>query len=402
MCPGRAGKLESLRGRNPRFESRGIPSSQIRVKGQSPLVPFKVQTLMPADAHSLTEVHASSCYYSKLLRNLIVPFFTMRIVAHYKFVYHAFTMEIIRANVLGFCTGVQKAVDAAEKALDDAHDGRVFTLGPLIHNPVALKSLADRGLAVLSSDSLSVLTPRDTVLIRAHGVPPEVERALENKGCAVVNATCPRVTVSQQRAADYASRGYTVILAGDKNHGEVTGIAGYAEEALAASRSGGTFILVQNRIDAEKIFDKKDEWQKNDKNDSHDVVPLHAVLLSQTTFSPEEFAAIAEILKKKIPSIEIFNTICPATRQRQEALAKLCTQVDGVIVIGGRNSANTNRLFVTAKKLCAHAALIETPDEIPEEFYHLKKVGLTAGASTPESSIHAVEDKLRKQNTAGS
>src|SRR5574344_2953839 len=307
-------------------------------------------------------------------------------------------MKVIRADILGFCTGVQKAVDAAEKALGEAaekascydvshlnSDGnterRVFTLGPLIHNPVALKSLSDRGLKVLSPEQVKSLTKNDTVLIRAHGVPPEVQQSIEQTGCTVVNATCPRVTVSQQRAADLASRGYTVILAGDKNHGEVTGIAGYAEKALDLSKSGGRFILVQNRHEAEDLFLSAEGTR--------------AVLLSQTTFSPEEFAAISEIIQKKVPATEIFNTICPATRQRQDALAKLCTQVDGVIVIGGRNSANTNRLFATAQKLCSRAVLIEKPSEIPDDFFDLEKVGLTAGASTPESVIAAVEERLR-------
>lgn len=335
-------------------------------------------------------------------RAFMCALFFCSLVRHAIIQYHARDMEVIRADILGFCTGVQKAVDAAEKALDDAScAGRVFTLGPLIHNSVALQSLSDRGLKVLSSDQVQSLTKNDTVLIRAHGVPPEVERSLEQTGCTVVNATCPRVTVSQQRAADFASRGYTVILAGDKNHGEVTGIAGYAEEALASLKNGGRFILVQNRREAEDLFfnAENNQLESDAKNtnakDAGNSKNMRAVLLSQTTFSPEEFAAISQIAQKKIPAIEIFNTICPATRQRQDSLAKLCTQVDGVIVIGGRNSANTNRLFAMAQKLCSHAALIETPAEIPEDFFHLSKVGLTAGASTPENVIAAVEEKLR-------
>jgi 4-hydroxy-3-methylbut-2-en-1-yl diphosphate reductase len=289
-------------------------------------------------------------------------------------------MKIVRADVLGFCSGVRKAVTAAEHALEIKTDGNVFTFGPLIHNPVVLASLGKRGLEVLSLSAIPLLKSSDTVLIRAHGVPPETEQLLRNTGCTVINATCPRVTASQRRAADYIARGFTVILAGDQNHGEVTGIAGYAEESLKETKSGGQFILVRNKEEAAGLFES-----------AH---PERAVLLSQTTFSPSEFAAIAEILKQKIPSIELFNSICPATRERQDALARLCNEVEGVLVIGGKNSANTNRLFVIAQKLSPHAALIETPDDIPEYFYQLQTVGLTAGASTPDSVIDIVEQQL--------
>lgn len=282
---------------------------------------------------------------------------------------------------MGFCSGVRRAVTAAEKALGENHAGTVYTLGPLIHNPIALNELAARGLRVLVPQAIEKLTADDTVLIRAHGVPPSMETNLREKCKTVINATCPLVTQSQKRVAGFAEKGYTIIFAGDKNHGEVVGIQGYAEEAARANGKKYDFRLIRTADEARKLFS--------------DGVPQKAVLLSQTTFSIKEFNAISALLKEKNSRIEIFNTICPATHERQDALIRLCAQVDGIIVIGGKNSSNTNRLYVTAQKFCKSAALIEVADEIPSSFYALETVGLTAGASTPDSVIDAVEKRLR-------
>ena len=176
----------------------------------------------------------------------------------------------------------------------------------------------------------------------------------------------------------FSKQGYKIILAGDKGHGEVLGIAGFA---------GGNFLLVQNREEAQLLFTLCDSEQEN--------LPEKVILLAQTTFSPVEFDAIAAILKRKIPSIKIYNTICSATQERQDALIKLCALVDGVLVVGGKASANTQRLFSKAKSLCAHAALIEKASEIPAEYYSLQTVGITAGASTPSEVIDDVEKALR-------
>lgn len=266
--------------------------------------------------------------------------------------------------------GVRRAMEAAVDALVRNKDKKVYTLGPLIHNQTALAGLEKQGLGILAETDVDKVEKGSVVLIRAHGVPPEVNRLLELRGCIVIDTTCTRVMASQKIAAQYAGKGAAVILAGDRNHGEVTGIAGYA---------GSYFVLVQNRDDAAALALKYDDT---------------AVLLSQTTFSPVEFDAIAGILRKKCPSISVMNTICPATKKRQDALLKLCSQSDGVLVIGGRNSANTKRLLLCAQQLSAHADLIETADEIPEKYFAMKKVGITAGASTPDEVINEIEKKL--------
>ena len=279
-------------------------------------------------------------------------------------------MTVILADILGYCMGVRRAVESALDSIRKNDD--VYTLGPLIHNRIALNFLEAQGLKVMDENAADEAKAGSAVIIRAHGVPPSVNRTLEERGCTIVDATCPRVSASQQSAARYAAMDYTVILAGDRNHGEVIGIAGYA---------GSKFRLVQNCIEAQALSVPVGENE-------------NAVLLSQTTFSPSEFEKIAVIIGKKYKNLKVLRTICPATKDRQDALLRLCPRVDGVLVVGGKNSANTKRLLQTAAENCANAALIETADEIPPPFFSLGTVGITAGASTPDSVIQAVKEAL--------
>ena len=296
-------------------------------------------------------------------------------------------MKVVRAKILGFCAGVRRAVVAAEKALDE-NKGQVYTLGPLIHNPVALNKLAERNLKILVESKIPLLNSQDTVIIRAHGVPPETEKAIREKGVNVVNATCPLVTKSQKTAAEYASKGYVIFFAGDKNHGEVIGIEGYARKGAKTAGKPLHFLLVKD-VEELKHSIMELSSQKILSSDSK------IVLLSQTTFSIKMFDNLQAELKSSFPNAEVISSICPATHERQDSLVELCEKVDGIIVIGGKNSANTNRLFATAQKLCKKAVLIETPEEIPSEFFELEKVGITAGASTPDDTIDAVEARLK-------
>ena len=300
-------------------------------------------------------------------------------------------MEVIRARILGFCAGVRRAVNAADKALSGNRGGQVYTLGPLIHNPVALEKLAERNLKILSEKDIPSLKNGDTVIIRAHGVPPETENALREKGVNLINATCPLVTQSQKRAAEYAGQDYIIFFAGDKNHGEVIGIEGYARQAAKEAGVNLHFILVKDLAELDSSINQLS--QKGEISDQSKIV-----LLSQTTFSIKVFDLLQKELTDRFPSAKVISSICPATHERQDALKELCGKVDGVLVIGGKSSANTNRLFVTAEKLCRKAALIETPEETPEEFFSLETVGITAGASTPDDTIDSVEALLKKRS----
>lgn len=279
-------------------------------------------------------------------------------------------MKVIRADVIGWCFGVRRAVSLALGALQKTRP--VYSLGALIHNQTALDALSERGLVVLPDDGADDVPSGKTVIIRAHGVSPDIIGALDNRGCPIVDATCPRVRASQRLASKYARHGRTVIFAGDRNHAEAVSVGSYAIKDAAKHSS---FVLVQSAEEAKSIAD-------GDK----------AVLLAQTTFNEEEFKAIADVLRKKFYSLIVKCTICPATRARQEALEELCSEADGVLVVGGRTSANTKRLLDTAQRLCAKADLVESADDIPAEYFSLATVGITAGASTPDNVIDEVEN----------
>ena len=283
-------------------------------------------------------------------------------------------MEIIRASVMGFCMGVRRAVEMAEKVSVEYRDCGcpMFTLGPLIHNPAVMDSLREKGVDVLDAENISDVKNGSPVVIRAHGAGLEIVDELKKRGAVVIDATCPRVRKSQKLVRDWSSRGYGVIVAGDRNHGEVTGIAGYFD-----SNSGADFTVVQSVEEAESM-----------------EIPEKVMLLAQTTFSLDKYESIKEILLRKNPEIKIFDTICPATRERQQSLKELEGRADGIIVVGGKNSANTRRLFESASGLFSRAALIEDPDEIPDAFFGLEKIALTAGASTPDWIIERVVARL--------
>ena len=285
-------------------------------------------------------------------------------------------MKIIRASVLGFCFGVRRAVELAEKALAENPGKHVYSLGPLIHNENALRALESKGLHILQENEINSLEEGSVVIIRAHGVAPSVTDALEAKRCRIIDATCPRVKASQKMVERYSSENDYVVLTGDRNHGEVIGIAGYA---------GENFSQLQDFEEAQS-FDISDSDNKN------------VILLSQTTYSPKEFEKIENLFRSKFRNLAVMNTICPATNERQESLLDLCKKVEGVIVIGGKNSANTKRLYQTAAANCKYAAHIQSAADIPEDFFTLNTIGITAGASTPDEIIDDVEKELNKNS----
>lgn len=290
-------------------------------------------------------------------------------------------MNIIKADTLGYCMGVRRAVESAEVALKEYKDKTVYSLGPLIHNQIALDELEKKGLCILTENQIETLDSNSVVIIRAHGISPIIKNKLLQKKIVIIDATCPRVTVSQNRSAEFSEKGYAIILAGDKGHAEVEGIKGY---------SGSEFYCIQNLNEAKKIFSKRFDKK--------------TLLLCQTTFSLSEFEKIAEYLKSINENLEVINTICPATKKRQDALERLCKTVDGIIVVGGKKSANTIRLFQKATTLLKEknstnsqvsAILIESSKEIPPYFKNFRSVGITAGASTPDSVISNVIEALQ-------
>jgi 4-hydroxy-3-methylbut-2-en-1-yl diphosphate reductase len=287
-------------------------------------------------------------------------------------------MKVQRAAVLGRCMGVRRAVELA-LGTAAAEGEPVYTLGPLIHNPQAVAELEAAGIHALSEAETDGRVAGRAVVIRAHGVPPELRDRLLSLGARVVDATCPRVLASQRRARDFASRGYSVAIAGDKGHGEVVGIAGYANLARGDEGYAQGTVVVGSPEEARQV---------------RVAAPL--ALIAQTTIRREEYEAIREALAERYPGLEAVDSICPCTDERLEALAALAEEVEAIVVVGGRNSANTARLYSRALELERPAWLVETAAELPEEAFGYASVGLTAGASTPESLIDEVEARLAR------
>ncbi len=285
---------------------------------------------------------------------------------------------------MGFCSGVRLAVKAAEDALERNSLGekKIFSLGPLIHNETVLKNLEGRGLKILDENQIDLLDENCVVLLRAHGVSPDILKKINATGAQVVDSTCPRVAMSQRRAEEFSRKGALVILAGDAGHGEVSAVQG------SAVQGGGKFALVQNAAEAKKIADS---FEKSNCENS--------VLLSQTTFSPDEFKKIADALREKIPNLQVLDTICPATQSRQKALRDLAEKSDAIIVVGGKKSANTRRLFELARALCEKSFFVENAEEAARLLQEgalcgAATVGITAGASAPDFLIEEVERAL--------
>jgi 4-hydroxy-3-methylbut-2-enyl diphosphate reductase len=288
--------------------------------------------------------------------------------------------------------GVKRAIDLAYSELANSAEQKsgtkVFTLGSLIHNPQALEDLKHRGAETLDEACLPENLHGASVIIRAHGISPMVEAELLKRGGWIVDATCPRVKANQLKARTLAKAGYRLFLAGEEHHAEIIGIWGYAKEGTLqgneACLNTENCIIVGSAAEAEKaaaLLYSKDPDAKT-------------ALIGQTTISAEEYQTIGEAIIKFFPSLEITQTICPATRERQDSLRELMDRVDAVIVVGGKESANTRRLFAIAETAGKTCAIVESPSDIPPEFFTFNTVGIAAGASSPGAVIDAVEQAL--------
>lgn len=313
-------------------------------------------------------------------------------------------MEVIRAKRAGACYGVQRALDMADEVIEAG--GRAYTLGPLIHNPQVVADLAARGAeaveriedipaegthisrsagcarestketarsgeATCPGEAAKAAAPA-SVVIRSHGVTPQVLAAVEERGFTVVDATCPHVSRAQGAAAELAREGCRVVVLGEAGHPEVEGLTAWAQAA------GGKVDVVAGPDEIPAgLYD-----------------PVGVV--AQTTQRKENLEAVVAALRAAGLDPIVKNTICSATRQRQEAAAELAASVDAMVVIGGRNSSNTTRLAEVCADACPRTFHIESADELDAEaFEGCHRVGLTAGASTPENQIASVEAYLK-------
>jgi 4-hydroxy-3-methylbut-2-enyl diphosphate reductase len=299
-------------------------------------------------------------------------------------------MKLVRAEVLGWCMGVRRAVELAyTEAANSAVSGmRVYTAGPLIHNPHVLEELRRRGVEALDEAKFRGELHGSTVIIRAHGITPQTEEELRRRGAVIKDATCPKVKASQMKALSLYRAGYRLFLAGEKHHGEIIGIQGYAPDC----------IIVADREEAEEAAAAlAREFDAAGENAA--VLPRKTALIAQTTLSPEEYRAIEEGITRYLPGTEIINTICPATRDRQDSLRSLCAGVDAVVIAGSRESANTRRLLAIAEACGRRAWLVESASSLPPEAAACPVIGLSAGASTPDEVINSIEAALRGSNT---
>jgi 4-hydroxy-3-methylbut-2-enyl diphosphate reductase len=291
-------------------------------------------------------------------------------------------MTVIRAKTLGFCMGVRRAVELAYTA---ASACRVYTLGPLIHNPQVLEELKRRGVETLNEENLPKDLHGASVIIRAHGVSPQTESELHRRGAQIIDATCLRVKSSQLKAAAFAEAGYRLFLAGEEHHAEIAGIKAYA--------GAGFYAVAGNAASAETLA------ARLYAEDQSAGTRTKTALIGQTTISAEEYRDIGGAIARFFPDLEIAQTICAATRERQEGLREILDRVGAVIIAGGKDSANTRRLLAIAETSGKPCALVETAADIPPDFFSFNTVGLASGASTPDGVIDEAERVLNRKST---
>lgn len=272
-------------------------------------------------------------------------------------------LKIIVAKHAGFCFGVKRAVELAEER---ANNSVVFSLGPLIHNPQEMERLAQKGIHTKEYEHIR---PQEAVLIRAHGVGPKCLADLRAMDCAIIDATCPFVKKAQELANQANRNGYQVIILGDPEHAEVKGIKAWTDNQAHVVKS------------------LEDLRQIN--------LSAKVALLAQTTEKEEKFAQLVEYLEKRVVDLEVLDTICSATRLRQEEAVQLAKEVDVMVIVGGKHSSNTQKLWEVCSKVTP-SYLVEKAIEIEPQWFRGKKVvGITAGASTP---AWIIEEVIKKMN----
>ncbi len=280
-------------------------------------------------------------------------------------------MEIIVAPSAGFCFGVKRAVNMAIDAAEQCSPPeKLNTLGPIIHNPQVVKALEEKG--VFSIDCVDDDDyDYNTLLIRSHGVKAEIMEKLKHRGLKIIDATCPFVKKAQNYIKEAASKGYFIIMVGDKNHPEVQSVISFADK--------NKFLVINNNADLKNV-----------------PVSEKLAIISQTTQDVSFYKRIIEEISKIAKNETlVFDTICDATMIKQEESKIIASNVDVMIVVGGYNSANTNKLQNICKEIQKNTYHIETEDEVfPEWFANAGKVGITAGASTPDWIIERVLKRI--------
>ena len=278
--------------------------------------------------------------------------------------------QVTLAKSAGFCFGVKRAVN---KVYEEAKKGRVYTYGPIIHNEEVVKDLENKGVKVINRLEEFQDIPEGTVVIRSHGVAKEVYDFLKKQDLKIVDATCPFVLKIHRIVEKESLAGNHIIIIGDKDHPEVQGICGWCQ---------GPYTVIKNQEEAAAFVPPKGK---------------KISIVSQTTFNYNKFQELVEKISKKGYDSSVLNTICNATQERQVEAARIASSVEAMIVIGGRHSSNTQKLYEICLKECKNTFYIQTLGDLdPDSVSSVRSVGITAGASTPNKIIEEVQKICQK------
>lgn len=281
-------------------------------------------------------------------------------------------MEVTVAKSAGFCFGVKRAVDLVCKEAEKG--GRVYTLGPIIHNEQVVEDLKKRGVLPINILSDLKNETEASVVIRSHGVTREVYEELQGMSLNIVDATCPFVKKIHTIVSEKEAEGYQILIVGNASHPEVEGIRGWCR---------GEPVVLETPGEALKY--------------SGNAGKKHCIV-AQTTYNYKKFKDIVDILVKKSYDIHVMNTICNATEERQIEAGTIARRSDAMIVIGGKHSSNTQKLYEICKAECENTYFIQTLDDLDLSlFQSFRSVGITAGASTPNNIIKEVQSYVREQ-----
>ncbi|MCR5430621.1 MAG: 4-hydroxy-3-methylbut-2-enyl diphosphate reductase [Eubacterium sp.] len=282
-------------------------------------------------------------------------------------------MEVILAKKAGFCFGVQRAIDMVYDEANEQNKN-IYTYGPIIHNEEVVSDLESKGVKTINFDEDELNNLSDcTIVIRSHGVAKSIYDDLESKNVSVIDATCPFVKKIHEIVQKESEEGKSIIIVGSEYHPEVQGIKGWVK---------GDAYIVDEEADARGL----------------DIdIDKPVCIVSQTTYNPEKFSKLVEIIREKGYYSNVVNTICNATHERQLEAKEIAKKVDAMIVIGGKNSSNTQKLYEICKGECENTFYIQTAKDLNfEQIKGYDKVGITAGASTPKNIIEEVHAECQK------
>ncbi len=280
-------------------------------------------------------------------------------------------MEVITAKTAGFCFGVKRAVDCVYKEVEKNPDKKIYTLGPIIHNDEVIKDMKSKGVEVIFEENLERIED-GIVIIRSHGVEKRIYDDMDARNIQYVDATCPYVKKIHRLVQAESEKGHHIIIVGNPVHPEVVGIMGWSVTPAS---------VVQTAQEADEL--KLSSVQK-------------ISIVSQTTFNYNKFKDIVEIILKKGYDVSVLNTICSATKERQTEASEIAKDVDAMIVIGDKQSSNTQKLFEICKKACINTYYIQTLKDLEiDQLASVDTVGITAGASTPNNIIEEVQINVR-------